>query len=155
MVQGGGTLRAGTYQAPFAHRATITLYGHVRSLELPIFGAKTLAIAGGNLDLHGAPEYGKPTWTTLAEGHSALKNTSTLRLSEPVRWPVGSYVVITSTAWPDERAPTPAPGAHRDSSPTPAPYSPMTSSQSAPLVNFLDRISSPKRSTDCGTRRWQ
>jgi hypothetical protein len=113
LVKGGGTLRAGTEAAPFQHRATITLFGHVRSLELPIFGAKTLAIAGGTLALHGAPEYSKPAWTTLAMGHSALANSTTIRLSQPVLWPVGSYIVITSTAWPlpAKAAPTPAPGA--------------------------------------------
>jgi hypothetical protein len=131
VVKGGGTLRAGTAAAPFLHRATITLYGHVRSLELPIFGAKTLAIAGGTLALHGAPEYGKPAWTTLAEGHSALANSTTVRLSQPVLWPEGSYIVITSTAWPQREAtgepPAPAPGAHR-TDPTPAPSGPMTDS---------------------------
>jgi hypothetical protein len=126
-----GTLRAGTPAAPFLHRATITLYGHVRSLELPIFGAKTLAIAGGKLALHGAPEYGKPAWTTLAEGHSALANSTTIRLSQPVLWPVGSYIVITSTAWPlaetTGEAPAPAPGVHR-TDPTSAPAGPMAES---------------------------
>lgn len=46
-------LQIGTEAAPFQHRAVITLHGHLRSPELPVYGAKTLAVREGILDLHG------------------------------------------------------------------------------------------------------
>jgi len=45
--------QVGTEQEPFQHKAIITLHGHLRSLEMPIYGAKTLAVRNGSLDLHG------------------------------------------------------------------------------------------------------
>ncbi|CAF4569822.1 unnamed protein product, partial [Rotaria socialis] len=38
---------------PFQHKGIITMYGHLRSIELPIFGAKVLAVRDGILDMHG------------------------------------------------------------------------------------------------------
>ena len=46
-------MQIGTEAAPFQHRAVITLHGHLRSPELPVYGAKTLAVREGILDLHG------------------------------------------------------------------------------------------------------
>ncbi|OBS71482.1 hypothetical protein A6R68_13941, partial [Neotoma lepida] len=41
----------GTEASPFRHQAVITLHGHLRSPELPVYGAKTLAVREGTLDL--------------------------------------------------------------------------------------------------------
>ena len=41
------------------------MHGHLRSPELPIYGAKTLGVRNGTLDLHGKPV--AQTWTLLAE----------------------------------------------------------------------------------------
>lgn len=46
----------GTEASPFQHKAVITLHGHLRSPELPVYGAKTLAVREGILDLHGRLE---------------------------------------------------------------------------------------------------
>ena len=43
----------GTEEEPFAHQAIISLYGHPRSLELPVYGTKAVALREGSLDLHG------------------------------------------------------------------------------------------------------
>ena len=43
----------GTEDEPFQSKATITMHGHLRSQELPVYGAKTLALREGTLDLHG------------------------------------------------------------------------------------------------------
>ena len=43
----------GTEEKPFEHKAIITMYGNVRSQELPVYGAKTIAIRHGTLELHG------------------------------------------------------------------------------------------------------
>jgi len=43
----------GTEEDPFRHKGIITMYGQVRSQELPVYGAKTLAVRHGTLELHG------------------------------------------------------------------------------------------------------
>ena len=54
----------GTEAQPFEHEAQIVMHGHLRSPELPIYGAKTLGVRNGTLDLHGRPV--AHTWTLLA-----------------------------------------------------------------------------------------
>jgi hypothetical protein len=53
MITDGGLLQVGTEVRPFEHKAIITLHGHHRSKELPIYGTKVLAVRNGTLDLHG------------------------------------------------------------------------------------------------------
>ena len=53
MVTDGGCLQIGSEANPFQHNGIITLHGHFRSKELPIYGAKVLAVRNGTLDLHG------------------------------------------------------------------------------------------------------
>ena len=43
----------GTEEEPFPGEAVIELYGHVRATELPIYGAKTLAVRNGTIEAHG------------------------------------------------------------------------------------------------------
>ena len=47
--------KAGTAARPFPHpyQASITLHGHLRSSELPIYGTKTIAVREGTLNLYG------------------------------------------------------------------------------------------------------
>jgi hypothetical protein len=53
MITDGGLLRVGTKDKPFEHKAIITLHGHHKSKELPVYGTKVLAVRNGTLDLHG------------------------------------------------------------------------------------------------------
>jgi hypothetical protein len=53
LIVDGGTLQIGTEAAPFQHKAIITMHGNLRADELPIYGAKALAVRNGTLDLHG------------------------------------------------------------------------------------------------------
>lgn len=53
LITDGGRLQIGQEGAPFQHKAIITLHGNLRSPELPVYGAKTLAVREGVLDLHG------------------------------------------------------------------------------------------------------
>ena len=53
LIMDDGLLQVGTEDEPFQHQATIMMHGHVRSKELPMYGAKTLAVRHGTLDLHG------------------------------------------------------------------------------------------------------
>uniref|UniRef100_A0A8C4T925 PKHD1 like 1 n=1 Tax=Erpetoichthys calabaricus TaxID=27687 RepID=A0A8C4T925_ERPCA len=93
LIVDGGTLQVGTEQAPFQHKAIITLYGHLRSPELPLYGAKTLAIREGTLDLHGTPV--PFTWTRLAK--TAEAGSTIVELQNPVTWKAGDEIVIAST----------------------------------------------------------
>jgi hypothetical protein len=63
LVVDGGALEVGTESKPFEHKARIVLHGSTRSVELPLFGAKVLAVREGPLDLHG--KHVPITWTHL------------------------------------------------------------------------------------------
>ncbi|KAM3928399.1 fibrocystin-L-like [Leptodactylus fuscus] len=93
LITDGGALQIGTEQAPFQHKAIITLHGYIRSPELPLYGAKTLAVRHGTLDLHGIPV--PVTWTRLAQ--TAQNGSSTLILQKSVTWKPGDEIVIAST----------------------------------------------------------
>ncbi|TKC41541.1 hypothetical protein EI555_014575, partial [Monodon monoceros] len=93
LITDGGVLQIGTEASPFQHKAVITLHGHLRSPELPVYGAKTLAVREGILDLHGLPV--PVIWTHLA--HTAKAGERTLILHEAVTWKPGDEIVIAST----------------------------------------------------------
>ncbi|KAM7075195.1 fibrocystin-L isoform 14-T16 [Molossus nigricans] len=93
LITDGGTLQIGTEASPFQHKAVITLHGHLRSPELPVYGAKTLAVREGVLDLHGRPV--PVVWTRLA--HTAQAGERTLILQQAVTWKPGDKIVIAST----------------------------------------------------------
>ena len=93
IIADGGTLQVGTKEKPFNHQATITMYGTLRSIELPIFGAKVLALRNGTLDLHGSPV--GVTWTYLAT--TAHTQSNQIYLVDAVQWPVGGQIVISTT----------------------------------------------------------
>ena len=69
-------MQVGTEEAPFTHRATITLHGTISDPEIPVYGAKVLAVRQGQLDLHGLPR--NVTWTRLES--TAERNATTLHL---------------------------------------------------------------------------
>uniref|UniRef100_A0A8B9H868 Polycystic kidney and hepatic disease 1 (autosomal recessive)-like 1 n=1 Tax=Astyanax mexicanus TaxID=7994 RepID=A0A8B9H868_ASTMX len=98
LITDGGALQIGTEDKPFQHKAIITLHGHLRSPEIPVYGAKTLGVREGVLpsDLH--PEEGIPipvVWTRLAQ--TANSGSGTLTLMDAVTWRVGDEIVIAST----------------------------------------------------------
>uniref|UniRef100_A0A8C5F806 PKHD1 like 1, tandem duplicate 1 n=1 Tax=Gadus morhua TaxID=8049 RepID=A0A8C5F806_GADMO len=93
LITDGGRLQVGQEGAPFQHKAIITLHGHLRSTELPVYGTKTLAVREGVLDLHGIPV--PVTWTHLAQ--TAPSGSSTITLKLGVTWRVGDEIVIAST----------------------------------------------------------
>ncbi|KAI5615922.1 fibrocystin-L precursor [Silurus asotus] len=93
LITDGGTLQIGTEAKPFQHKAIITLHGHLRAPELPVYGAKTLGVREGVLDLHGIPI--PITWTRLAQ--TASNGSNTLVLMDSVTWKVGDEIVIAST----------------------------------------------------------
>ncbi|KAJ8026136.1 Fibrocystin-L [Holothuria leucospilota] len=93
IITDGGSLTVGTQDEPFQHEATIMLHGHVRTQELPIFGAKVLAVRNGTLDLHGKPV--AVTWTNLAS--TIPPGATNMTLMQPVDWKVGDRIVIAAS----------------------------------------------------------
>ncbi|KAF6774973.1 hypothetical protein AHF37_05105 [Paragonimus kellicotti] len=49
----------GSEEMPFMKKATITLLGHARDPELPVYGAKVLALRSGEIDIHDIAPSGK------------------------------------------------------------------------------------------------
>ena len=95
LITDNGSMQVGTEEEPFMHKAEIVLYGHVLSTELPIYGAKTLAVRHGTLDLHGKKL--NVTWTRLDA--TANPGDTTITLREPVPWEIGGKIVIASTSY--------------------------------------------------------
>ena len=95
LIVDNGRLQVGTNESPFQHKTQIVLYGHVLSTEIPVYGAKTLAVRKGELDLHGKPL--NVTWTKLSQ--TAYPGNTTLRLQESADWEVGGKIVIASTSF--------------------------------------------------------
>ena len=93
LVIDGGSFVVGTKDKPFMHNAVITMYGSVRSIELPIYGSKVIGVRNGTLDMHGRPV--GVTWTNL--GATAPAGANKIVLKEPVIWPIGSLIVIATT----------------------------------------------------------
>ena len=96
IVNNGGHFELGTEEKPFCSgQALIMLYGHQRSINLPIYGAKVFAVRFGTIDIHGCPK--TTTWTELDE--TAEAGEDEIRLTHPVRddWFVGDEIVIAAT----------------------------------------------------------
>jgi hypothetical protein len=91
-VRGAGRLVAGTTDAPFTHRLSITLCADDRAAPHAQLGTKFLAaLDGGTIDLHGAR---RASWVAL--GASAAPGYNTIRLAQPVDWRAGERIAIAS-----------------------------------------------------------
>ena len=96
LITGGGLLQVGTEAAPYKHKAQIVMYGHRLSTEIPVYGAKTLAVRNGTLDLHGLPI--KDTWTRL--NATARPGDTELTVKHNVSdWSIGGKIVLASTSY--------------------------------------------------------
>ena len=96
VVNSGGYFQIGTEEEPFCHgTALIKLYGHQRSINLPIYGAKVLAVRFGSIDIHGCPK--TTTWTELDV--TAEEGDTQITLTHPVvdDWFVDDFVIIAAT----------------------------------------------------------
>nr|XP_026692211.1 fibrocystin-L-like isoform X4 [Ciona intestinalis] len=93
LITDGGVLQIGTEEKAFEHKAIITLHGHLRAKELPIYGAKVLGVRNGTLDLHG--KHIPITWTHLSQTSSV--GSTTLNLDDAVTWNVGDTIVVATT----------------------------------------------------------
>ena len=96
VINNGGHFEIGTEDEPFCEGdALIMMYGHQRSINLPIYGAKVLAVRFGTLDIHGCPK--TTTWTELDVTVEAGE--SEITLTHPVQndWFVGNEIIIAAT----------------------------------------------------------
>ncbi|KAF5406198.1 hypothetical protein PHET_00292 [Paragonimus heterotremus] len=53
IIHNQGKLKIGSEEMPFMKKATVTLLGHARDPQLPVYGAKVLALRSGEIDIHG------------------------------------------------------------------------------------------------------
>ena len=96
VINNGGHFEIGTEEEPFCEGdALIMMYGHQRSINLPIYGAKVLAVRFGTLDIHGCPK--TTTWTELDV--TVEVGESEITLTHPVEddWFVGNEIIIAAT----------------------------------------------------------
>jgi len=91
-----GVFQLGTEDEPMLKNAKITMYGHQRSIRLPIYGAKCFAARSGTVDIHGAPV--SPTWTMLDVSANAGDNSITIQTPSGLTgWNVGNRIAIAPT----------------------------------------------------------
>ena len=96
LITDGGKLEVGMEELPYKHKAQIVMYGHRQSTELPLFGAKTLAVRNGTLDLHGTPI--RDTWTCITK--TVRPGENLLRVKHNISdWEIGGKIVIASTSY--------------------------------------------------------
>jgi hypothetical protein len=88
-----GRFTVGTPERPYLKKAVITLHGDRLTPEIPVHGAKVIALRNGALDMHG--QVRQPTWTKLAGTASA--GSSTITVKGPVDWKVGEFIVVAPT----------------------------------------------------------
>ncbi|XP_076824499.1 fibrocystin-L-like isoform X2 [Clavelina lepadiformis] len=94
LIVNNGRLQVGTEAEPYKGKAEIVMYGHLRSPELPIYGAKTLGLRSGTLDLHG--RHILNPWSVLAATADVGATQITLKHTL-TNWQVGDEIVIAST----------------------------------------------------------
>ena len=95
LITSQGRLEIGTETEPFLPKTEVVLYGHILSTEIPIYGAKSLGLREGEIDMHGRPL--NITWTLLAK--TAQAGERELHLRDSVAWEIEGKIVIASTSF--------------------------------------------------------
>lgn len=95
LIMDNGRFEIGTEDEPFQHKAQITIHGHVRSTELPVYGAKSIALRTGYLGLHG--KHIINTWTKIRDTVMPGDTTMNLIFACP-DWKIGDEIAIASTS---------------------------------------------------------
>ncbi|GBG86814.1 hypothetical protein CBR_g42097 [Chara braunii] len=88
-----GLMQVGLPNAPYTHKAVITMTCDVDCQEIPIYGSKVLALRDGTLQMHGLPKI--PSWTRL-DG-TVYPGDTMLTLAEPVNWQEGDEIAIAAS----------------------------------------------------------
>ncbi|WP_169053539.1 G8 domain-containing protein [Alteraurantiacibacter aquimixticola] len=87
-----GELHIGSEEAPYTHKATITLTDTVPGEDINTMGDRGIMLMGGTLSLHGDREH---TWTKLAS--TAEAGSARIEVLDASDWRVGDEIVLAST----------------------------------------------------------
>lgn len=94
----GGYFRAGTEEAPFRHKLTLTFYGTQDKHQIPVYGSKALICVNCDLQIYGLPK--AFTWTRLSS--SLNVGDTTITVDDQVDWAVGDVIAVSSTSFNSE-----------------------------------------------------
>ena len=99
-----GLFQIGSEEEPYVHEAVINLTTDYtnKKTDIKMCGTKVLCANGGKIEMHG--NVSSPTWTRLADGHTAQIGDTSIRLEEQVGWKVGDEIVIVSTDFDPNQA---------------------------------------------------
>jgi len=95
LITNDGRLEVGSEEKPFTSKTQIVIYGHYLSPEIPSYGAKTLALRHGTIEMHGRPL--NVTWTRLRL--TAHTGDFDIYLEDYVDWEAGGTIVLASTSF--------------------------------------------------------
>ncbi|XP_063689847.1 fibrocystin-L-like isoform X2 [Bolinopsis microptera] len=98
LILGGGSITIGTEDSPFQHEAIIEMHGNQQSTELPMYGAKTLAVRNGTVEMHGKEV--SPKWTEL--GETAEAGTTSIIINTETNWKVSDQIALSSSSFAPE-----------------------------------------------------
>ena len=93
LIVKGGNLTIGTADKPYVNRANITFIGLPNSLDLPLYGAKSMAVRDGVVTMYGQPK--TPLYTTL--NATVNKDDTTITVNGATNWQVrvtGSFKLL-------------------------------------------------------------
>ncbi|KXZ49223.1 hypothetical protein GPECTOR_22g814 [Gonium pectorale] len=91
----GGNFTIGSADKPYPGRANITLHGTPSSRDLPMYGAKALAVRQGVVTFFGQPKV--PHYTTL--NSTVDPGATSITVNGVVNWQVGDRIVIASSSF--------------------------------------------------------
>ncbi|KXZ54727.1 hypothetical protein GPECTOR_4g796 [Gonium pectorale] len=91
----GGNFTIGSAAKPFPGRANITMHGPPHSRDLPMYGAKALAVRQGVVTFFGQPKL--PHYTTL--NSTVDPGATSITVNGAVNWQVGDRIVIASSSF--------------------------------------------------------
>lgn len=86
VLNDGSEFVAGTEDAPYQHKLTITMHGdYYADKHLPMFGNKGIGCKNCKFSMHGKVR--QPTWTELSK--TAVKGTKIIEVIHAVDWQAG------------------------------------------------------------------
>ncbi|GIL53442.1 hypothetical protein Vafri_9024 [Volvox africanus] len=91
----GGNFTIGSAEKPYPGRANITMHGLPNSRDLPMYGAKALAVRQGLVTFFGQPKV--PTYTKL--NRTADPGDTSIVVNGAINWKVGDRIVIASSSF--------------------------------------------------------
>ncbi|GIM05166.1 hypothetical protein Vretimale_9611 [Volvox reticuliferus] len=91
----GGNFTIGSAEKPYPGRANITIHGQPNSRDLPMYGAKVLAVRQGLVTFFGQAKV--PTYTKM--NRTADPGDTSIVVNGALNWKVGDRIVIASSSF--------------------------------------------------------